>query len=416
MARRKFKKKTNAFQREFIYWLIILSPWLFLFSLAVSLGLRLKNIAATNPDNVVALVEESRLQKEGRPFSFEVAQGLTGYCMYDKVSQPDIDDNVFIPLDHTPHDYVICVYGGSSLVAPSIEESFPYYLESLLADEYGEKVRVYNFGCPGFSSSDVRNRISGTLAQFTPDLLIVYSGHNDYINTYNDAKPHYFLLVNQSYLNSVLRFSYNFFVIPTLALLNLDGIYHLSEYEIFLSFFLNPRLNQLFQRLTILAIPEEPFEQINKCIFTHFKNNVQSMIDMAVEQRIPILFLTLISNFEAATHTIGGRGEILYEHSMGKLDYQNRINLLRQAKDADVFSGDIRAKSELNNYLRSLAQPGISILDLEQKLIEAEFDFNFKSFTDYVHFCSHTNKKIADTIVQHLNVSGLYPVLKEKNR
>lgn len=407
MENRKSKKEKNPFQRELIYWPIILLPWSFILSLAAALGLRLVEISKVHPDDVVATFKEGNLQKKVRPLLFDVVHGIKGYDMYDRGLQADTDTSLFVPLDHTPRDYVICVYGGSSLVAPTPEKSFPSYLESLLGEEYDDQVKVYNFGCPGYSSFDVRNRMSATLDEFTPDLLIVYSGHNDYINSYNNVKPYYFLFSKQGYLNSVVRISYSSFIIPILTLLDLDGIYHLSEYEVFRSFLLDPLMNQGLQHLDILTVPEEPFTRINEDILLHFMSNIQAMIDMAAKQGVPILFATLISNLESAPHGIGGRAERLFERGLENQDYPKRIDLLRQARDADVFSGDIRAKSALNKFLCSLARPGVKVLDLERNLIESEFAFDFTSFVDYVHFKSHVQMRIAQIISRHLKDKGL---------
>ncbi|MHC4270320.1 MAG: hypothetical protein ACYSTS_17930 [Planctomycetota bacterium] len=79
--------------------------------------------------------------------------------------------------------YRIFVYGGSTVAGIPIKQySFVSQLEFWLKEIHPEKLlEVYNFGVTGKSSTFVRGIVEKTIT-YDPDLLIVLSGHNEFLD------------------------------------------------------------------------------------------------------------------------------------------------------------------------------------------------------------------------------------------
>ena len=57
--------------------------------------------------------------------------------------------------------------------------SYPLELEALLTDRHGTDVEVNNFGIGGYNSADLLIRFLLEVADTSPDMIIIYHGHND---------------------------------------------------------------------------------------------------------------------------------------------------------------------------------------------------------------------------------------------
>lgn len=82
-------------------------------------------------------------------------------------------------------EFRVFCFGGSTTAGYGVraEEAFPAQLEALLMKPYpGRRVRVINLGRDALESFRVRSLMGRVEASFEPDLLVVYCGHNDFIN------------------------------------------------------------------------------------------------------------------------------------------------------------------------------------------------------------------------------------------
>lgn len=84
----------------------------------------------------------------------------------------------------------IFVYGGSTVEGLPIKEfSFVSQLEFWLREIHPEKsLEVYNFGSAGRPSAYVRKMVEESIA-YDPDLLIVLSGHNEFLSRRIESLP-----------------------------------------------------------------------------------------------------------------------------------------------------------------------------------------------------------------------------------
>jgi hypothetical protein len=88
----------------------------------------------------------------------------------------------------------------------------------------------------------------------------------------------------------------------------------------------------------------------------------------------------------------------LHAAAMKSKEYLERHRLLTQARDLEIYTSDIRAKSVVLDYLRQLRRKNVHVLDLESALVRARIEFGANIFTDYFHF----NKRGHAIIERHL--------------
>lgn len=101
-----------------------------------------------------------------------------------------IDTNAFglrspdIPLERVPGSFRMAVVGASSVMgemAASNEATFSYILENKLRSDYGNaRIDVINAGISGHRLADQRRMIESVVLAHEPDLIVMYSGFNDF--------------------------------------------------------------------------------------------------------------------------------------------------------------------------------------------------------------------------------------------
>ncbi|MBW1683897.1 MAG: hypothetical protein JRS35_02425 [Deltaproteobacteria bacterium] len=85
----------------------------------------------------------------------------------------------------------VVVLGGSSTFGLYVgaEAAFPARLEARLRAGLGEReLEVINLGCPGWATDRILNVLDAVLA-LEPDLLVVYSGHNEMLEGWMGSVP-----------------------------------------------------------------------------------------------------------------------------------------------------------------------------------------------------------------------------------
>jgi len=85
---------------------------------------------------------------------------------------------------------VLCV-GDSHTYGAGVaaEDAYPQQLQALLDEQTPGAYSVANFGLPGMSSTQVRNRLPGLIAELRPDVVVEWSGANDAWNRGEEESP-----------------------------------------------------------------------------------------------------------------------------------------------------------------------------------------------------------------------------------
>ncbi len=287
----------------------------------------------------------------------------------------------------------IYVFGESSVVLTD-KLTFSHYLGKDLSEAVPD-ARVTNFGIPGIDSYSIKKRVSQALqfAPAKPKVLILYYGHNDYnvaydniINIAYDGSFNTFLKIGNYVSGGKFNFPEQKFVF------NSEKFGELYWY----ARFRRPEFLNLAQKAGLFKVKNDMYDEYNGMILEHFKKNTEEILLMAREAGIPVILVTPIGNLHAKPY---GAIEIVdksYKQGISARDYKESHDLLMKARDNEVFTGDIRGKTPLNEYLRSLHNgKSVFVFDLERDFTEAKFAFDESNFMDYFHFNDKAHQKIA---------------------
>jgi len=295
----------------------------------------------------------------------------------------------------------VYVFGESSLVM-SDGRSFPDYLNEML-NSGNRDTLVTNWGLPGIDSFSVKRRVIQALTaiQRKPDLIIIYTGHNDYNNVYRGAMPLYkglpgtrlFLAINYYLQGAKYKNKY----CPGDEKCNYENY----------SRAVSPLIINALQASRLSTLDGSAYARFNDLILAHFMKNIRDITTAARRLGIPVVICTVIGNLHAEPFGDYRTVTITYRLGISASKYKDRIKLLRQARDGEVFSFDVRAKSELNDGIRSLGRDGVFVLDIENLLIQNRFEFDYNEFIDYFHMKTGTHKIIATMLVNFIKRNNL---------
>lgn len=287
----------------------------------------------------------------------------------------------------------IYVFGESSVVLTD-KLTFSHYLGKDLGEAVPD-VRVTNFGIPGIDSYSIKKRVSQALqfAPAKPNVLILYYGHNDYniaydniINIAYDGSFDIFLKIGNYVSGGKFNFPEQKYVF------NSEKYGELYWY----ARFRRPAFLNLAQKAGLFKVENDRYDEYNEMILEHFKKNTKEILLMAKEAGIPVILVTPIGNLHAKPY---GAIEIVdknYKQGISAKDYKESHDYLMKARDNEVFTGDIRAKTPLNDYLGSLHNgKSVFVFDLERDFTEEKFAFDESNFMDYFHFNDKAHQKIA---------------------
>lgn len=375
--------------KRVVFRLIVMLPLLLLLVLLGAFVVRLLQVRAVDEEQLVRTLHEILTHKQGEPFEVERRDGVPGFRY---------PDDHFVPLTPAQSDRVIYAFGGSSLVDPT-RGSFPEMLRTL-AREQGTPLHVYNLGHQGFDTYSVRNRVEKMLAYRKPHLVLIYSGHNDYTYVYFDVvMPEFYLVYESPVLEPLLRLAHGAWA----GARGMRGMDLAADYHRFWMANLEPALLRAVQRAGLLRPSRRLFSRVNAAAVGTYRRNMEAMLAASRRAGVPVLLVTPVFNLHYPPVGVEGDAEALYARGLAQKAHGPRVALLRRAKDADVFSGMIRAKTPLLDYIRSLhGTPGVSVLDLERVLLDRERELDDDAFRDAVHIRPELHREIAAVLWDHI--------------
>lgn len=303
--------------------------------------------------------------------------------------------------DLTGAEDSIFLFGESSVVITD-NQVFGQYLEKGLSAQNGN-IKVINFGIPGIDSYSIKLRLDQALyfAKAKPKAILLYYGHNDYNVAYkNIVHRHY----GESF-NTFLKVSYYLsgreFKFP-----DQKHVFGTDQYNEFYWYgvFTRPAFFNLAQKLHVFKVDNEKFREYDARILEQFKENTQEILDTAESNGVPVIFVTPIGNLHAKPYGAIEAVERNYRLGLSTEDYRKSVDYLTLAKDNEIFTGDIRAKSILLDYLRTLDNgKTVFVFDLERDFIDERFRFDETNFLDYFHFKDQGHRKIGEYIFKKIN-------------
>jgi len=355
-------------RRKLLFWLITSLPGLLLLILVSVVAYDLYALNRVDPAVMLADIEEDLTDRVFTVFPFP-----------EKIRHIDESRTT------------VFIFGASTLRF-SNGLVFPDYLEALDPD-----LQVINLGENGIDSSSVLYRVWQALDIAKPDVIVLLFGHNDY----NYAYQGYLLKKYFNKLDWLLRipflFGYRNGPVGQFEIIDFSWYARLHR----------PKLFNFFQRLGWLKIKGQEYAPINQVVLNSFKKNLGNILGLAAAKDIPVVLMTPIGNLQAEPFGEERITTALYRKGMASSDYEQALRYLKMARDSEIFTYDIRAKSQLLEFIRSIREPGVHILDLERKLEELRFDFGPGGFTDYFHYDDRTHRAVAEIIYDYLEAEQL---------
>lgn len=318
---------------------------------------------------------------------------------------PSVIPDAFVA-EKPKNDFRIFVLGESSVAGfpypPNV--SFPRFIKRKLEIYYPEKyIEVINLGISAINSNTLKD-IAEAVAEQKPDLILIYTGHNEYYGAFGAAS------------------SSSLFINDFVIALRNYRTYQLLE-NIFSKtlsvFFSNNNTGKTLMASMVgnKLIEEKSDEYYNGINF--FKKNMAKILEQFYSLRIPVIISTLMSNemqkpLESSVRLsqaekLFNQGIEFYENA----NYSKSKKLLMQAKEADAMR--FRAPMEINNLIRDFAAKKIShLLDAEKyfrsisksEILEKDY------FVDHLHLNISANKILADLFIQKIQELNILPTNK----
>lgn len=180
---------------------------------------------------------------------------------------------------------IVCLGGSSTLGYPyTVEYAWPAVLEKRLQKLYPQKsVRVLNLGGTSYGSARSLSLMHGML-KYEPDLFIVYSGHNEFVEdsfrvVLEQDQSRFVLFVNSLRLTRLLRK-----VIPSVR--TAENVIDTEEARSRGVFFV-PQLD---------GTVYEAAADKRQDVLIEYRDNLQSMASLAKEAGVRVVFTTLPAN------------------------------------------------------------------------------------------------------------------------
>ena len=124
----------------------------------------------------------------------KVADGRYGYMLKPgfhsglvSINAAGFHQRQEVPIARTPNRLRVVCLGESTTFGNHVDSNYPSFLRTILAD-YATPAEVINAGVPGWVSDQVALRAEHQLAAYSPDVVILYVGWNDF-QSYDPLGP-----------------------------------------------------------------------------------------------------------------------------------------------------------------------------------------------------------------------------------
>lgn len=244
------------------------------------------------------------------------------------------------------------------------------------------RLRMLNLGISGIESRALVEQFETALAQQPkpPELLVIYAGHNDYNALYHASLARKFDLFESLFY--------------LLAPFTRPGLRH--GMTVYLRTRVPPLL-EWFQRAGLVDLSHLDLEAVNQRVSARFRQNLVRIIERCRLLRVPVLLVTPVGNLLARPY--GSLAATTAPYLLGmSLRGEARLGLLRTAQENEFVTYDIRAKAGAVAVLRSLAKPGIVVVDLDACLVAGKVRLDPRLFSDYFHFTKWGHARVAECL------------------
>lgn len=244
----------------------------------------------------------------------------------------------------------IFAFGGSTTAGfpYSPNASFPRWLKRKIEMYYpAHRVEVINLGVSAVNSYFIRDIIEDVIEQ-QPDLLIFYTGHNEFYGALGPASTEY-ISGSPSIVNQILKLrEYKVYQLLTNVINSIWNLFSEEKSE---------------SRSTLMEtmIAEQEIDNDSEIFrdgLKQFEQNMVAILNECSKHNIPVLIGNLVSNLIQKPLQISeGVAQEYFYNAMNKLEEENFVEakeLFIKAKDNDLLK--FRAVEEFNFIIEKLAK------------------------------------------------------------
>lgn len=321
-----------------------------------------------------------------------------------------------VPLEKPAGTLRVCVFGGSATfgLGYSPNSAFPALLERILERALpGQTVEVLNLGLVALPSAGVAALVEDVLAHADPDLLVVYSGNNEFLELHSQR----YFEARASALARLRRAASRTRLVRLARSLRGPGTRPVITSREIASQDARVDHREMLSHVTIS-------DQDRRQVVEAYAENLRAMTDAARAADVPLVLMTVASNWrwwamqdlepDADSEAPSGpdERERLYRTALAA-EAAGDLEAARAAYRAS-FNADPhlrRATDELAEALREVAQERqqVELFDtiayLEQRVPHGIV--GFETFYDYVHFTPQGAFEVARGLAERLAELGL---------
>lgn len=289
--------------------------------------------------------------KEVNPNTLSVnlrdAKDLAIIATPDDKSKYSIGRTQVLKKNKDANEFRVFIFGGSNVELLKDTSSLRDLLHEVLP---GHKINIVNLGLASVGTERIKHFVAQSM-QFNPDLILLYTGHNEFTETMADLISGRFF--NLSYLVATITYHSRTAQLIKYSLLKLS--YFLARKSVTTNSF------KIDRRILKTGI----FQPDKKFVLKKYEKNLQEIISIAKKNSVPIIIGTVAYNRETLLQQGLDSDELLRAQ---KAFQQSNFALTRELVDQDNGNSEFpfQASIKTNQIVKNLAA--------ENKLILANID------------------------------------------
>jgi len=242
---------------------------------------------------------------------------------------------------------IFCLGGSSTLGTPyPPNAAFPAMLQHILSSLHPDKkFEVVNCGVTAITTHSVLDMGREILSHYQPDLLVVYSGHNEFYGVFGQASR-LFLFDNQTFIQTFLKLQrFRFFRLLRNLYINIFGERIVREDVI------DPgTLMGTVAREAEIPLGNDLYLKTEE----HYQQNIEVLVQLAKKNQTDIILCNLVSNLRDLTPFKSLHSKIISAQATEKMD--ELLNEAKQLKKDNEFEKAIKILNEAMNLDPSYAE------------------------------------------------------------
>jgi len=179
-----------------------------------------------------------------------------------------------------------------------------------------------------------------------------------------------------------------------------------------------PPLIRLAQEAGCVTLDPQVVDILTERVVPPYRENTLTIVERVAETGAPLLVVTPIGQLGMEPYGPLSTARALYEEGAAQSDPVARNRLWVQARDAELFTSDLRTKTPMLDVLRQLGPapaPGLplSVCDIETRFVQEGQPFDATHFADPLHFTDAGYALLTGAIADCLVAGPLAPVAAE---